>query len=183
MNRASRLGLLLGGLAAATAAIAALGIDASRSELTATFRQMNVPIEGRFGSFRGTVDFDPAQPAAATASFEVSTASFGIGAPEYDDEIRGKAWLDAATHPQARFVSQSMRPAGQDRYVAQGTLSLKGRSVAVSIPFTARTADGRRVFEGEFPISRKAFGIGEPAWDDVLEDEVVVKFRIVTPIP
>lgn len=183
MTRTARLGLLLGGLAAATAAIAALGIDTARSELTATFRQMNVPIEGRFRSFRGTVAFDPARPDAAAARLEVSTASFGIGAPEYDGEIRGKAWLDAAAHPQARFVSQSVRAAGGDRYVAQGTLDLKGRSVPIQVPFTVRTQEGRRIFEGAFPISRKAFGIGDPAWDDVLEDEVVVKFRIVTPIP
>ena len=43
-------------------------------------------------------------------------------------------------------------------------------------------ADGKgHRFEGELPISRSAFGMGDPEWNEVLEDKVVVKFVIVVP--
>jgi polyisoprenoid-binding protein YceI len=164
----------------ALAAVAAVSaVDAGKSRITATFRQMNVPIEGQFKTFRGTVDFDPNKPAAGSARIEIDTASFDIGAPEYSEELHRKEWFDTAAHPHASFVSSSVSPAGPNRYVAAGKLSLKGKSMDIRIPFTSRTEGAARLYEGEFPISRKAYGIGSADWDEVLEDEVIVKFRIV----
>lgn len=176
------LGLALA-LATAGGAGAARNVDAARSQVTATFRQMNVPVEGRFTSFRGAVDFDPRRPYDGRARIEVDTGSFEIGSPEYDEEARGAGWLDAAAHPRAVFQSTSVREREPGRYVARGTLNLKGRSTVLEVPFTARLGKGSRTYEGAFPLSRQAYVIGDPDWDDVLEDTVVVRFRIVTPTP
>jgi len=35
------------------------------------------------------------------------------------------------------------------------------------------------VFEGALTLSRKAYSIGDPDWNEVLEDEVVINFRVV----
>jgi cytochrome b561 len=146
----------------------------------ATFRQMKVPVEGTFGSFRGGIRFDPGNLAAAGAHLEVDTASFTLGAPEYDAEVRKKEWFDSATYPHATFVASKVSAGGGDRYVATGTLTLKGRSVPLEVPFTVLRDGPQRFYEGEFALSRKAFGIGDPQWDDVLEDKVVVRFRLLT---
>lgn len=164
-------------------ATAASGIDAARSEVSATFRQMNVPVEGRFTAFRGTIVFDPANPATARARIEVDTASFDLGAEEYNEEVRGREWLDSKTHPRATFVSSKVTVAGPERFVADGTLTLKGKAQPLTVPFKAIRAEGARSYEGQFTLSRKAYGIGDPEWDGVLEDPVVVRFRIVTTDP
>jgi polyisoprenoid-binding protein YceI len=156
-------------------------VDPAQSRITATFRQMNVPVEAEFRAFRGSVDFDPARPAQAQARLEVDTASFDLGDDDYNDEARGAEWLDSKAHPRATFVSQKVAAAGADGFTAQGTFTLKGRSQPLTVPFTLRRAGGVRAYEGRFSLSRKAFGIGDADWDGVLEDAVVVTFRIVTP--
>ena len=135
-------------LAAATltAVAAASGIDATKSGITATFRQMNVPVEGRFKVFRGTLDFDPKNLASARARIEIDTASFDLDAPEYEEELRGKEWFDTQTYPQARFVSSSVSALGPNRFEAKGRFTLKGKTREIVVPFTQRIDGGMRVF-------------------------------------
>jgi polyisoprenoid-binding protein YceI len=169
-------------LAAATlmAVAAASGVDATRSRVTATFRQMNVPVEGGFKIVRGTIDFDPKNLKAARARIEIDTASFDLGAPEYEAELRGKEWFDTPAYPKAGFVSSSVSAVGPNQFEAKGKFTLKGKTQEIKVPFTVRSDGGARVFEGELPISRKAFEIGSAEWDGTLEDKVVVKFRVTT---
>src|SRR5512147_1511900 len=87
-----------------TAVAAASSLDATKSGITATFRQMNVPVEGGFKVFRGTIDFDPRNLKLARARIEIDTASFDLGAPEYEEELRGKEWFDTPTYPKASFI-------------------------------------------------------------------------------
>lgn len=169
-------------LAATTLAAdaAASGIDVARSEITATFRQMNVPVEGRFKSFRGSIDFDPGNLKAARARIEIDTASFDLGAPEYEDELRGKEWFDTSTYPKASFVSSGLTAVEGNRFEARGRFTLKGKAQEIRAPFTLHSDSDTRVFEGELPLSRKIYAIGGREWDGTLDDQVIVKFRITT---
>ena len=38
---------------------------------------------------------------------------------------------------------------------------------------------GGNAFDGSFELSRRAFGIGDPAWDSVLDDRVRVRFHLL----
>ena len=169
-------------LAAVTlmAVAAASSIDATKSGITATFRQMNVPVEGSFKIFRGAIDFNPGNLATARARIEIDTASFELGALEYDEELRGKEWFDSPAYPKASFVSSSVVVVGGNRFEAEGKLTIKGKSQEIKVPFTQRSDGSTRLFEGELPISRKAYAIGGAEWADTLDDQVIVKFRITT---
>jgi polyisoprenoid-binding protein YceI len=61
-----------------------------------------------------------------------------------------------------------------------GKFTLKGKTQEIKVPFTVQSDGGAWVFEGDLPISRKAFEIGSAEWDGTLEDKVVVKFRVTT---
>ena len=170
-------------LAASTAVLAAASapIDAGKSKLTATFTQMAVGVDGSFKTFKGTVSYDAANAAASSAELVVDTASFDIGDEDYNAEVRKKEWFDAKAHPTATFKSTAIKPLGPDRFEATGTLTLKGKAQTVKAPVSVK-ADGKgHRFEGELPISRSAFGLGDPEWNEVLEDKVTVKFVIVVP--
>lgn len=155
-------------------------IDMTKSQVTATFRQMNVPVEGQFKNFRGTIDFDPRKLMAARARLEIDTASFDLGAPEYEAELRGKEWFDTSAFPKASFVSSSVTALGENRFEAKGKFTLKGKTQEIKVPFTMRSDGGARVFEGELSLYRKMYAIGSAEWDGTLEDKVVVKFRVTT---
>ena len=161
----------------------AQAIDAARSSVSATFKQMGVPVEGKFKKVGGQVAYDPASPAAAQAKVDVDVASFDLGDPQYNREVQQKDWFDGARFPAASFVSTSVKAAGAGRLEVGGKLTIKGRSVNVSMPLSARSEGGATVFEGSVPIRRLAFSIGEGEWKDtaLLADEVVVKFHLVVP--
>lgn len=167
-------------LFAVTLNASANSIDAGKSQITASFRQMNVPVEGRFTGFSGNIVFDSKKLSAAQARIEIDTASFDVGAPEYNDELRAKEWLDSSTHPKASFVSTRVSASGPSRFEASGKLSLKGKTSDIKIPFTQRLEGDTWIYQGEFPLSRKSYSIGGPAWDKTVDDQVVIKFRIVT---
>jgi polyisoprenoid-binding protein YceI len=175
--------LLAAGLAIGTAAFAAASVpvDAGKSRITATFTQMNVAVDGRFARFAGKVSYDPGNVAASSAELSIDTASFDIGDEEYNAEVRKKEWFDSAAHPKATFSSTAIRPLGPERFEATGTLSLKGRTQTVKAPVSVKTEGATRRFEGELPVSRAAFGIGDPEWNEVLEDKVLVRFVVVVP--
>ena len=151
----------------------------SKGTLTATFKQSGVAVENPFTRWSGRIDYDPANVAAAKAEIDVEMASYDIGDPMYGAELAKKAWFDTAAHPRGTFRSTAIKPVSATRFDATGTLTLKGKSRTVTVPVTVGSAGGSTTFDGSFPISRKAFGIGDPVWDSSVDDQIIIKFHLV----
>jgi polyisoprenoid-binding protein YceI len=169
MKRSS--GTLLASLFAATLAYAApLKTDTAHSSVSAVFKQMNVPVESKFKSFNAQIDYDAARPDASKARVDIDTASLDIGDPEYNAEIGKKEW----------FVSTAIKAAAPGKLTVTGKLTIKGKTADVSFPLIVKPEGGKQVFEGQLPIRRLAFDIGEGEWKDtsMVADEVVIKFRV-----
>lgn len=150
---------------------------ATKSTLTATFKQEGVAVENPFTKWSGRIDYDPQNVAAATATIEVEMGSYDIGDPLYTKELAKKSWFDTATHPKGTFQSTAIKPVSATRFDATGTLTLKGKSQTITVPVTV--GGNGTTFTGTFNISRKAFGIGDPVWEGAVDDQVVVKFNLV----
>lgn len=185
MKRISRPATLAIAAVLATAGAAAnlawAQIDAAKSSVTATARQIGVPMEGKFRKFDATVDFDPARLAASSAKIEIDVSSFEIADAETTKEVKGKEWFDAARYPKAVFQSTSIRNGSPGKYEVAGKLTIKGKTQDVVVPATYRQDAGGQVFDGVLPIKRTAFNIGEGEWKDtsVVADDVQIKFHIV----
>ncbi len=160
----------------------AAAIDSKKSSVTVTFKQLGVDVAAKFNDMRGTIDFDPANPAAGKANISVAVASFDLGAPEYNSEVRKSEWLNSTQFPQATFVSSSIQPNGPGKLLIHGKLSVKGKVGDVSVPANYKQEGKSFTFEGQLPIKRLAFNIGEGEWTDtsMLADEVLIKFKAVT---
>ncbi|NML61409.1 YceI family protein [Massilia sp. RP-1-19] len=174
--------LLASLLAVALAASAApLKTDTAKSAITATFKQMNVPVEAKFRKFSAQLDYDPAKPEAARASVDIDTASLDLGDPDMNNEVAKKDWFNSAQFPKASFVSSSIKPAGPGKLTVTGKLTIKGKSANVSFPLTVRLDAGKQLFEGALPIGRLAYNIGDGEWKDtsMVADEVVIRFRVL----
>ncbi len=172
------------GLLAAGAPHPARGADwkmdpaGSRLEFVATFEK--TPAPGVFKEFHARMRFDPKEPAGGSLEVTILVTSADMNIPDVNKEIRGKDWFDYAGFPQAEFRSTDLRRAQGNRYVAHGTLSLKGVKQPVEVPFTwTGSADGATM-EGELTLKRGAFGIGAGEWaaTDVIGADVKVKFKV-----
>ena len=150
-----------------------------RSYIRFVTKQMNVPVEGQFRAFHGTVTFNPVNPAATKADFSVDTGSIDLNNEEGETEAKRKGWLDVPGFPVARFTATSVKAFGNNKFEATGKLSLKGVSADVVAPFTVTDANQLRTVEGQFPLKRLQFKVGEGPWSDTdtVADEVLVRFR------
>jgi polyisoprenoid-binding protein YceI len=180
LARTSAIALTALGIATAAYA-AALKPDATKSSISATFKQMNVPVDAKFKRFTAQIDYDAAKPEASKASMEIDIPSFDLGDPEYNQEVLKKDWFNAAQFPKASFVSSGMKAGAAGSLNVTGTLTIKGKANTVSFPLTVKKDGSNTVFDGQLPIKRLAYNIGDGEWKDTstVADEVVIKFHVV----
>ena len=98
-------GICSASLVAAVSAFAQAQVDTTKSTVTATSKQMNVPVEGKFKKFTAQLDFDPAKPTAGSANLTIDTGSYDLGDESYNKQATDKDWFDTAHFPTATFVS------------------------------------------------------------------------------
>lgn len=158
-------------------------IDLGKSEIRFVSRQMNVPVEGRFKRFKGTVRFDAKNPEASSVEIEIDVASVDTGTPDGDIEAQRPLWFNAPQFPMAKFVTKSIKPLGGNKYEATGMLTIKGVAAEVVSPLTLTEAAGTRTAQGEFAMKRLQFRVGEKQWadTDTVADQVRVRYRFVFP--
>jgi polyisoprenoid-binding protein YceI len=156
-------------------------IDSAKSTVTATSKQMAVPVEGKFKKFTAQLDFDPAKPTAGSATISIDTSSYDLGDETYNKQATDKDWFDTAHFPTATFASTGIAPAGGTKYNVSGKLTIKGKSQNVTVPVTVTSQGTTQTFDGSLPIKRTQFDVGTGEWKDtsVVADEVVIKFHLV----
>ena len=155
--------LLLGALGGAMPAANAIEFNqvlADKSALTFVSKQMNVPVEGRFKSFRGKLAFDPAKPAAASAELEIDLASVDAGSKDANDELAGKVWFNTKVFPVAKFVLTSVKPLGENRYEVAGKMTIKGKTQDLTAPSPQKRRRQQRRWQREITVSN-SYGMGE----------------------
>ena len=152
-----------------------------KSTLSFNYKQMGVPMEGKFRKFAARISFDPAKLNVAQAQLDVALASIDTGFSEADEEVVGKQWFNAKTYPSARFVSTGVKALGGNRFEARGKLTIKGKTLDVLAPFTFKAEGSSGIFDGAFTLKRLDYAIGEGAWSDVsaVANEIQIRFHLV----
>ncbi len=170
--------LLLGGQATA---LEFKQVSATESSVTFAYKQMGVPLEGKFNQFTAQISFDPARLNLAQARIDIGVSSIDTGSAEADEEVLGKLWFNAKSHPVASFVASGIRAVGANRYEATGRLSIKGKTLDISAPVTFQASGTRGVFDGSFTLKRLDYAIGEGAWADVstVANDIQIRFHLV----
>ncbi len=158
------------------------GLLAEQSKLSFAYRQMGVPMEGDFSRFSAQITYDPAQPATASARFEVDLTSIDVGYSDGNDEILKADWLDANQYPRAHFISREITPLDNTTFAIKGELTIKGQTLAVTAPLTITKKGNTQVFSGSLALKRLDFAIGEGLWADlsVVANEITIHFHLVT---
>ena len=188
-SKARFLNLVISGILIAGAAFvttnsraANVQVDPAKSTVHVVFKQMNVPVQAQFKKFTASIDYNSAKPENSKAQVDIDAGSLNLPAPEYNAEVLKKEWFNAAQFPKASFTSTTMKSSGAGKLEVTGNLTIKGKTVVVSFPLNIKTEGKSTSFEGSLPIKRLTFNIGEGDWKDtdMIADEVVIKFKVVT---
>lgn len=167
-------------LALSTPALAADYVQAPGSTLAFAGKYQGEVFVGRFPGFSTRLSFDPRQLEAARLEVTIPMATATTRNADYDGEMRGAAFFDAAKFPQARFVAGKFRALGGNRYAADGTLTLRGARKPVTLTFEW-TPGANPVLFGRAAVQRLDFGVGGGQWADtkLLPDAIAVSTRVV----
>lgn len=135
--------------------------------------------EGRFGKFAPRIRFDPAQLQDSRFDVAIELGSADTDNEDRDEVLLGPEFFATGSEPAARYLATTFQHLGGDRYVASGTLTLRGISRPVSLEFTW-TPGATPVLSGQARLSRLAFEVGTGDWADtgLLPDEVIVSTRL-----
>ncbi|MGS4944450.1 cytochrome b/b6 domain-containing protein [Meridianimarinicoccus sp. RP-17] len=149
--------------------------------LAITATQFGSPVEGQFDDWTAAIEFDPDAPGPdmGTVTVQISIPSVTLGS--VTSEALKPEFFDAEAHPTATFDAQIMTAEGENAYVAEGTLTLKGATVPLSLPFEL-TLDGDTArMSGQTVIDRRDYGIGTNSYADeeTVAHDVTVSVSLV----
>jgi polyisoprenoid-binding protein YceI len=133
-------------------------------------------LAGEFGVWRGEICFDPLAPETAAIAIEIDLASATLNDGFRDQLLKGDEFFNVAAGPTATFTSSSVEALPDGRFVAHGTLSLRGASQPQDVEFRLTGGDTAKRVEGSATIERKPFNIGFGQYGGSLAPSVAVEF-------
>jgi polyisoprenoid-binding protein YceI len=136
---------------------------------------------GRCVDFDAKVAFDPADLAHSSVTVTIDMGACLTGEADKDGYLPQQSWFDVGGFPKAVFEATRFRHDGGDRYVAEGTLTLKGVTRPVTLPFALDIDGAKAHATGETTLQRLAFGVGdgkEFSSSDVAGTDVKVKIDL-----
>ena len=180
MGVAKLIFLFLLGIAS-QAVFAAQTVDTERSEISFGFQQQGVPGVGKFNKFSAQATFVPTKPESTKARVDIDMTSVDLGDKGWNQDIQTSSWFDTRQFPVASIVVTGGKMLAPGRYESPGKLTLKGGVHDVVVSFRSRIEGAALVLEGDVPLKRVPFKVGDGAWADtsVVANEVSVRFKLV----
>ncbi len=146
----------------ATATPANTGGNWQVTEGTLSFgiRQMGADLTGQFATWSADITFDEAS-GTGSVTVTIDTTSLTLGSVTM--QAKDAEFFDVAAYPTATFTA-AIRPDGTS-YLAEGTLTLRGQTQPLTLPFTLALDGDTAKMEATTPIDRRTFGLG-PKYPD-----------------
>lgn len=136
-------------------------VDPAHSTLTFTGDQSGEKFIGGFKKFAAQIALDPDHPESGKITVTVDIASAYAGSSDRDGMLPQSDWFDTAKFPQAQFTSTAIRKTGPGQYVADATLTIKGMTKNVTLPFTLVQEGDHWHAQGKVGLKRNDFALGQ----------------------
>lgn len=130
---------------------------------------------GSFPGFSTRLSFDPANPAAGTLDVTIPLAGARTGNGDRDSTLQTADFFNVAQFATAKYTAKGFTKSGDNKYVANGTLELRGVSKPVTFTFEWKPG-ANPVLTGKATVKRLDFGVGQGDWKDTasIPDETAI---------
>lgn len=122
---------------------------------------------GTFRRWDAVIRFDPKALATSSVTATIETASAATGDKDRDQALPTDDFLNAAKFPRATFTAASFKDLGGGKYQAIGTLTLRGITKPLTLPFTLAITGPTARMKASLALNRLAFGVGQNEWKGV----------------
>jgi polyisoprenoid-binding protein YceI len=92
-----------------------------------------------------------------------------------DEHLRKAEYFDVANHPKIEMRSTSITKS-DNGYDSQFDVSIKGKTKAISMPFTFVKSENTGKFSGSMQLDRLDFNVGESGF--ILSDDVKIEITL-----
>lgn len=154
-----------GGMKDTMSAAKSYNIDVSHSTLGFSIKHLGIgTTRGSFGTFEGSIKYDPENPAAFGAMVSIDTASIDTKNDGRDKHLRSDDFFGVETYPEISFKSTGLKEQGNGTVIT-GELTMKDVTRNVSIPVEisgpVQSPFGGEVIaiRGEFQLNRQDYNI------------------------
>lgn len=152
-------------------------VDAG-SNVHFVIKNFGIKTRGDLKGLKGTIRFAPENLAASSFDVSVDANSIDTDNESRDNHLRQAEYFNVATHKTIHFKSTKLVLSSvAGRYYMYGDLTIKGVTRQVEFGFGVSPKDGGYVFEGEFGINRRDFGVGGSSIS--LSDKLTVSLSVL----
>ncbi|MFN8551084.1 MAG: YceI family protein [Candidatus Obscuribacterales bacterium] len=141
-------------------------IDPQHSQAGFSIRHMMLSnVRGAFSKVSGTIDYDPAKPAASKVEAVIDMNSVDTHDANRDKHLKTADFFDTDKYPTMTFKSTKVVPKGKTGLTVTGDLTLHGVTKSVVLNVEGPTEElkdpkgSKRGASGTTKIHRKDFGI------------------------
>ena len=136
--------------------------------------------DGGFNGFEGKIVLVDGEPAMSSIEMVIDMTSLWADNERLTGHLKSADFFEVETYPTATFASTEIMAADEGGYLVTGNLDLHGVVKSISFPAQIEVGPDSVTATAEFSIMRFDFDVvfpGRP--DDLIRDEVVIKFDIV----
>lgn len=124
-------------------------------------KNFGIKTGGDFTGLKGSIKFDPVNFASSVFDVSVDAGSIDTDNSSRDGHLRKTEYFDVEKFKVINFKSNKVvRSSVAGRFFIYGDLTIKGVTKPVEFGFGATPKNGGYVFDGEFTINRRDFGVG-----------------------
>ena len=147
------------------------------SKVRFVIKNFGINTGGTFEGLTGTIIFDPANLAGASFNVSVDAKTIDTDVEARDNHLRKEEYFDVEKYPKLSFRSTKITTTNKEGYLFMfGVITIKNVSKEISFPFKQTTKDDGILFEGEFKLNRRDFGVGGKSFS--MSDELNVELSI-----
>ena len=147
------------------------------SKVRFVIKNFGINTGGTFEGLTGTIIFDPANLAGASFNVSLDAKSVNTDMEARDNHLRKEEYFDVEKYPKLSFRSTKITTTNKEGYLFMfGVITIKNISKEISFPFKQTSKDGGILFEGEFKLNRRDFGVGGKSFS--MSDELNVELSI-----
>lgn len=131
------------------------------SKVHFVIKNFGIKTGGDFKGLKGNIKFYPANPTASSFDVLVDAGTVDTDNESRDGHLKKEEYFDVEKYKSIEFKSTKVmfsKVAG--RFYMFGNVTIKGVTKPVEFGFGATAKNGGYVFDGEFQINRRDFGVG-----------------------
>jgi len=133
-------------------------------------------LEGSFTRWTADILFSPEALDRSKLTVSIDMASARTGDDQRDASLPGDDFFATAAHPKAVFSASKFRKTGEGKYIADGTLDLRGVRKPLSLPFSLKIDGDTATARGVTTLDRTVFGVGQGEWAST--DQIAAKVKV-----